>query len=89
MKEILEKYIEVDNQFQKCREKQCDGELEYNDLDMQLYYASLSSFIKAAKEYYKNDELELGSAMKLFNSDRELQDELMEYQNNKSNGKTL
>lgn len=89
MKEILKKYIEVDNLFQECRKKQYDGELDYNDLDMQLYYASLRSFIKTAKEYYKNEELELDSVIKLFNSDKELQDELIEYQNNKSKGKNL
>lgn len=80
MSNIVEKYIQFNEEFQKCAYKQFEGEFSFDDL--KDYYIKLDDFVKSAKERYSNNHLDVSSAMNLFSSDVEAQSELKQYESN-------
>lgn len=82
MSKIVESYIKLNEAFQKCAFNQFEGDFSFDD--MRVYYMLLDDFVKIARENYSSKDLDVSSAIELFNSDSVIQEELKQYEANEN-----
>ena len=77
MEEIVKKYIDLRDVYNKCMDKKEKGVL--TDEDSELYDSKMESFRKEAGAYYGVKEIDSDYALEAFNRDGKLQTQLMAY----------
>ena len=82
MSKIVDSYIKLNESFKLCTKNQFEGNINF--ADMSDYHVALDDFIKASREHYSNEELDIYSAINLFNSDLIAQEELKQYEVNEN-----
>lgn len=91
MEEIVKKYIDLRDVYNKCMDKK--GKDVLTDEDSELYGSKMESFRKEAGAYYGVKEIDSDYALEAFNRDGKLQTQLMAYDINEnekdSKGHTL
>ena len=91
MEEIVKKYIDLRDTYNKCMDKKGKGVL--TDEDSELYDSKMECFRKEAGAYDGVKEIDPDYALEAFNRDGKLQTQLMAYDINEnekdSKGHTL